>query len=188
MRVTIAARAMPTGRRSEGARECANAAQSSIVAAEAQVPGPGFMRPMPKKVAIRSAQRGVGATEGELILCTLPPVERSYRRSAAVLGGCRAGVPPAHPNPAPILQVCFVGISRLFVHTFGRAIGNQFLGVGDWRLDHIRSACPLAQIDGAAAIAAKGELGVAALDCFLADGAAEFQGLLARHGEGSRFS
>ena len=56
--VTSAARAMATGVRSEGGNSWATAAQITTVAADAQVPGPGCRRPIPKKVATRVAQSG----------------------------------------------------------------------------------------------------------------------------------
>src|SRR5580693_8371013 len=55
---TRTARAMATGVRSEGVRPYAMAAQITTVAAEAQVPGPGCRRPIPKKVATVVAQSG----------------------------------------------------------------------------------------------------------------------------------
>src|SRR5216684_7335961 len=42
---------------------------------------------------------------------------RAAVRSAAVLGGCRAGVPPGQPTPLPILQLCF---RRIFGHIANR--------------------------------------------------------------------
>ena len=58
---------------------------------------------------------------------------------------------------------------------------DRFVGVGDRRRNHISSAGPLAEIDQAAAVAAKREVRVSGLCRLLADWAAEFDGALARH-------
>jgi hypothetical protein len=134
---------------------CPKAAHSKTVAAEAQVPGPGRMRPKPKKVATREAQRGV-----ELRLTVLPT------------NGRPAGS-----------AVSFTALSSLlFVHIFGRTDAELFLGIRNRRRNYVLAACPLAEINGAAVIAAEREVGVAAFHSFLADRAAEFQSSLARHG------
>ncbi len=94
---------------------------NTTVAAEAQVPGPGRSRPMPKKVATNSAQRGAIAAASSRMSLLEPALENSALlfidtisdSSAGVLAGCRAGVPPAtsvfethppavhHSYPAP---------------------------------------------------------------------------------------
>ena len=58
MSVTTTASAIATGARAEGARAWANAAHNNTVAADAQVPGPGRIRPIPKNVAITVAHAG----------------------------------------------------------------------------------------------------------------------------------
>jgi hypothetical protein len=68
--VTSTARTIATGVRSEVGSSCATAAQSTTVAADPHVPGPGRSRPIPKKVATsvaHSAARGrdAPATAGE---------------------------------------------------------------------------------------------------------------------------
>src|SRR5262245_35495215 len=69
------------------------AAHSSTVASEAHVPGPGFSRPIPRKVAIRSAQSGGREAAGaEPPLFFLPSDIRSVfnqrsPRSSSVLPG-----------------------------------------------------------------------------------------------------
>jgi hypothetical protein len=47
-----------------GGRKWATIAQSKVVAADAHVPGPGFMWPIPKKVAIDDAQPGAPFKKG----------------------------------------------------------------------------------------------------------------------------
>jgi len=96
----------------------------TTVAAEAQVPGPGRSRPMPKNVATSSAQRVVRRRDAPATAGGTPAVrsEISGSRSvsdtsalcfvdgiadgsAGVLAGCGGGVPPAtsacetHPPP-----------------------------------------------------------------------------------------
>src|SRR5215467_9378815 len=66
---------------------------------------------MPKKVAVSIAHAGAVGPMLELRSSSLLII-RSHDRSAAVLGGCRAGIVPAHPDPGPILQVRLFGISR----------------------------------------------------------------------------
>ena len=61
------ARASAAPPRLPGAIEAATPYQSATVTADAQVPGPGPSRPTPKKVAIRLAQTGGGATEEESV-------------------------------------------------------------------------------------------------------------------------
>src|ERR1039458_5525520 len=58
---------------------------------------------------------------------------------------------------------------------------DGFVGVGNRRRNHIPAARPLAQIDQAAAVAAKREVGVRRLYRLLADRATEFDQTLARH-------
>ena len=76
-----------------------------------------------------------------------------------------------------------VRTSPLFVRIFGRSLPDLFLCILS-RWNDVSAAGPFSQIDGAAALAAKGELGVAALDHFLADRAAKLQCGLARHNQG----
>jgi hypothetical protein len=52
---------------------------------------------------------------------------------------------------------------------------NSFFRVGHGRCDYIPSAGPLPEIDGAAALAAKRELGISALHGFFADGAMKLE-------------
>jgi hypothetical protein len=73
--------------------------------------------------------------------------------------------------------------SQLVVQIFGRSFPDLFLCILS-RWNGVSTARPFSQIDGAAALAAKGELGVAALDNFLADRAAKLQCGLARHNQG----
>src|SRR5580658_2429471 len=56
--VTRAAMAITTGVRTDGVNWCAMTAQITTVAVDAQVPGAGGRRPMPKKVATSDAQSG----------------------------------------------------------------------------------------------------------------------------------
>jgi hypothetical protein len=58
---------MATGIRNPGASTYASAAHNTTVAADPQVPGPGRMRPMPKKVATRVAQGGVRSSAGDFM-------------------------------------------------------------------------------------------------------------------------
>lgn len=64
MRAASIARPMANGVRSGGAIRWATAAQSTTVAADPQVPGPGRRRPMPKKVATTVAQSGARGRDG----------------------------------------------------------------------------------------------------------------------------
>jgi hypothetical protein len=73
--------------------------------------------------------------------------------------------------------------SQLIVRIFRRSLPDLFLRILS-RWNYVSAARPFAQIDGAAALAAKGKLGVAALDHFLADRAAKLQCALARHDQG----
>jgi len=59
---------------------------------------------------------------------------------------------------------------------------NHLVGVSNGRRNHIGAARPLAQIDNFAAVAAEREVGVVALDSFLADRTPESYSALARHG------
>jgi len=67
---------------------------------------------------------------------------------------------------------------------FWRALADLLVCVRNRRWDYIGAACPFAQIDSAAAVAAKGEFGVAALYDFLTDRAAELKNALAWHDQG----
>ena len=74
--VTSSASPITAGVRWLGGMAYANALHNKTVAADAQVPGPGRSLPMPKKVAIRVAQRGAGgltpALRPELSPISLP--------------------------------------------------------------------------------------------------------------------
>jgi hypothetical protein len=74
--------------------------------------------------------------------------------------------------------------SRFFVRIFRRALSNLLVRIRNRRWNHIGSTRPLAQINRAAAVAAEGELRIAALHGLLADRAAKFQNTFARHGQG----
>src|SRR5438067_3561733 len=101
---------------------------NTTVAAEAQVPGPGRSRPMPKNVATRSAQRGAAAAPLSRMSLLEPALENSalcfIDSSAGVLAGCRAGVPPAPPNPFPPVQA---SLRRVLRDIANRAL--QFLRI-----------------------------------------------------------
>ena len=71
-------------------------------------------------------------------------------------------------------------ISQLVVRIFGRSFPDLFFYISS-RWNYVSAAGPFAQVDGAAVVAAKGKLGVAALDHFLTDRAAKLQCALARH-------
>lgn len=73
--------------------------------------------------------------------------------------------------------------SQFFIRIFGRSFPDLFFCIRS-RWNYISAARPFAQIDGAAVVAAKGELGIAALDNFLADWAAKLQRALTRHDQG----
>jgi hypothetical protein len=73
--------------------------------------------------------------------------------------------------------------SQLLVRIFGRSLPDLFLCILS-RWNYVSAARPFAQIDGAAALTAKGKLSVAALDNFLADRATKLQCGLARHNQG----
>src|SRR5438874_6633611 len=72
---------------------------NTTVAAEAQVPGPGCSRPMPKKVATNSDHRGDIAAASSRMSLLEPALEHSdlcfIDSRAGVLAGRRAGFPPA---------------------------------------------------------------------------------------------
>jgi len=73
--------------------------------------------------------------------------------------------------------------STVFVLVFvvNAVLTDSFIGVGNRRRNHIATAGPFAEIDQAAAVTAEWEVGVGGLGRFLADGAAELEGALARH-------
>jgi len=73
--------------------------------------------------------------------------------------------------------------SQLFVRIFGRSFPDLFFCILS-RWNYVSAARPFAQVDSAATVAAKGKLGVVALDNFLADRAAKLQCRLARHDQG----
>jgi hypothetical protein len=73
--------------------------------------------------------------------------------------------------------------SQLIVRILRRSLPDLFFCIRS-RWNYVSAARPFAQIDGAAALAAKGKLGIAALDHFLADRAAKLQCGLARHNQG----
>ena len=58
MSATTTTSTMATGMRAEMGKKSANPAHRSVVTADAQVPGPGRMCPIPKKVATRLAHEG----------------------------------------------------------------------------------------------------------------------------------
>jgi hypothetical protein len=68
-----------------GGRLRETAAQSKTAAADPQVPGPGFSRPTPKKVAIAAAQSGAVALFVVAIVCGTPALRSS---SGALLTAC----------------------------------------------------------------------------------------------------
>ena len=59
MSVTPSAKPIAKGIRSEGVRTYASAAHNNTVTADAQLPGPGRNRPIPKNVATSVAHVGV---------------------------------------------------------------------------------------------------------------------------------
>src|SRR4029077_4837554 len=63
----------------------------------------------------------------------------------------------------------------------GDVFSDCFVGVGNWRRDHIRATGPLAEINQAAAVAAKRKVCVRGLRRLLADRTPELDGALARH-------
>src|SRR5579864_2399216 len=71
--------------------------------------------------------------------------------------------------------------SWLAFRVFGIGLADAFFGISNRRRNHVPTARPLAQINGAATLAAEREFRVRALDGFLADRAAKFYGPLARH-------
>jgi hypothetical protein len=111
-RVTAAAAMMVAQVRfASGIRELANA-HTITVANDAHVPGPGLRRPVPKKVATSVTQSGARGRDAPATAGGTPALRSGAKSinvleegSAAVLGGCRAGVPLAHP--LPIFQLCF---------------------------------------------------------------------------------
>jgi hypothetical protein len=79
-------------------RERDRAAQSKTVAADPQVPGPGFSCPTPKKVAITFAQSGVAPRLA--VLCCRPlvsMVKRETSPSSAVVVGHLPALPGRFP-------------------------------------------------------------------------------------------
>src|SRR5580704_12119378 len=131
--------------------QCVRSHHKSTVSADAQLPGPGRMYPVPKKVPTSVAQSGARDTP--------KPVE-------GTAGGTPASV--------------FIGVIRA---------GGEFIvrRIRQRRGNDISTAGPFPEIDQAAAIAAKGEVGVFACDCFLAGGALQV-GALADHRVITRFS
>src|SRR5207302_1706501 len=114
-------------------------AQSATVASEPHVPGPGFRRPAPKKVAIRLAHAGAA------------PVVASWAGGAAEVS--------------------------LIVRPLRLRLRSELVfGVFYRRGNHVLSAGPFAQIDGAASLTAEREVRVGTLDRLLANRAAQFDG------------
>ncbi len=74
--------------------------------------------------------------------------------------------------------------SQLFVRIFRRSLPDLFFRIGR-RWNYVSAARPFSEVDGAAVLAAKGKLGIAALDNFLAYRAAKLQCALGRHDQGS---
>ena len=106
-----------------------------------------------------------------------PPTPRSPAQAAAVR--CRKTWRSAWPT---VWSPAGCQPSRFFVRIFGRALADLLVCIRNRRRNHIGAACPLAQIDGAAAVTAEGKFGVAALHNFLADRAAEFERCAAWYG------
>src|ERR1700740_1701490 len=75
------ANAMRTGIRREGSSQYAKTAHNNVVMADAQVPGPGRSRPMPKNVATSMAQREVAAGEVGVDMALLILSEILWRHS-----------------------------------------------------------------------------------------------------------
>jgi hypothetical protein len=71
--------------------------------------------------------------------------------------------------------------SSVFVLIFEAILPDSFVSVGDRRGDYVAAAGPLPEIEQAAAVAAKGEVGISGLGRLFADRAAEFDGTLAGH-------
>src|ERR1700723_1960379 len=122
----------------------------------------------------------------------LPWMPKSPDRGATAR--CQKTCPPASPTaawgtppPQPAGRrrdghgpAC---MSQIFVLIFGSALANLFVRIRNRGRNYISAARPFAQVNCAAAVAAEGKLGVAALDGLLADGATEFQDALASHGQ-----
>src|SRR5205807_8066065 len=71
--------------------------------------------------------------------------------------------------------------SRFFRWIVRVAVADRIERVGDWRRNHIATACPFSQVNGATTVAAEREFRVRAFHGFLADRTAEFESALARH-------
>src|SRR5581483_4863698 len=125
--------------------------QSSAVAADAQVPGPGLIKPVQKNVAASFAQRGA--------------CEQVRRLPSVAI---------AQLDCPPLLALVFIELIRI---RSGRVVGDISNGGGNYVL----TACPLSQIKQSAALAAVRKLGVGAFDRLLAYWAAEFDRALAGH-------
>jgi hypothetical protein len=127
-------------------------AQSTIVAAEPQLPGAGFRYPTPKKVATRVAQSGARGRTG---------VEASDRAVAIIRMYCQAKAGVAEKF------LVLVRIGQVFV--------DGIAGVGNGRGNDVGSAGPFPQIDSATAFAAEGEFGIGTLHRILADRATKLK-------------
>lgn len=85
IRVTRSAAAIPTGIRSVGLNSYAAADHNRTVAADPQVPGPGRIRPMPKKVATALAH--AGPRTSSIVNCSVTnrsPDRRDYDRESTL--------------------------------------------------------------------------------------------------------
>src|SRR4029077_18998996 len=71
--------------------------------------------------------------------------------------------------------------SSVSVLIFEAVLTDLFVSVGNWRRDHVRTTGPFAEIDQAAALATKREVGIVGFCRLLADRATELDGALARH-------
>ena len=144
---------------------------SRTVAADAQLPGPGRSRPVPKNVAMSVAQAGAGDVPCSTACRVRSPV------SCIVLR-------PADAPRQPARRRLYFGLD-IFLLFFCFAIASRpqrvLAGVFHRRRDHVLATGPFSQIEQAAALAAEREFWLRILHRFLTDGTTHISRTLPGH-------
>src|SRR5690242_4998503 len=143
---------------------CEISHHSSTVAAEAQLPGPGRIRPQPKNVAISQESLPVR------------PCAAGVEGSALVLS---VGIISVSDG------VVLIILAEALISGARSRIGleSHLFGIGNRTGNHIAVAGPLAQIYQTTTLAAEGEFGIGAQYQFLAGGAAQAEHSFPGHGK-----
>lgn len=143
---------------------CEMSHHNSTVAADAQLPGPGRIRPQPKNVAMSQESLPVrpcpAGAEGSALVLSVGIISVS------------AGVVLIILAEALILGAC----PRI-------GLESHFFGIGNRTGNHIPVAGPLAQIYQTTTLAAEGELGIGAQHQLLTGGATQAEDSFPGHGK-----